>query len=233
MTPIVAVIPTRFNISYLLNLLPSLTDTRMIYIMDNGLDKDSLSLLQQELLSEPSINDAMIIHCPELSIYQMWNLGWDAAIKDFGPKVHIAFLNDDIYFLPDTLSKLSQYLEQNMDVGAICPDYERAVKLGTASGLMLERTTSTFGHKGLAGFAFMVKGHLPVRVDWNLRWWYGDDDLVKEIEKLNLKVAKLIGLPVDHYQGTSYNYIRDELERQIELDRQYFNKKYGENRQRW
>jgi hypothetical protein len=233
MTPIVAVIPTRFDITYLLNLLPSLVDTRMIYIMDNGLDTDKLTLLQNELLSNRSITDATIIHCPELSIYQMWNLGWDAAIKDFGPKVHIAILNDDIYFLPYTLRKLSQYLEENNDIGAICPDYERPVSVGIADDYIVERTTSTYGNKGLAGFAFMVKGHLPVRVDWNLRWWYGDDDLVKEIEKLDLKVAKLIGLPVDHYQGASFRRIQDELEKQIELDRQYFNNKYGENRTRW
>jgi len=233
MTPIVAVIPTRFDTTYLLRLLSSLGDIEMLYIMDNGLDSDRLSYLQQELLSNTSIKDATIIHCPELSIYQMWNLGWDAAIKDFGPKVYIAILNDDIYFLPNTLSKLSQYLEQNDDIGAICPDYDWPVAIGMADNLIVERTTSTYGHRGLAGFAFMVKGHLPVRVDWNLRWWYGDDDLVKEIEKLGLKVAKLIGLPVDHYQGASFNRIQDELEKQIELDRQYFNRKYGENRTRW
>jgi len=232
MTPIVAVVPTRFDTTYLLRLLPSLGDIEMLYIMDNGLDSDRLSYLQQELLSNSTIRDATIIHCPELSIYQMWNLGWDAAIKDFGPKVNIAILNDDIYFLPGTLSKLSQYLEQNDDIGAICPDYYRPTFLREGD-ITLEYTDSTYGHGGLAGFAFMVKGHLPIRVDWNLRWWYGDDDLVKEIGKLGLKIAKLIGLPVDHYQGASFKLIQDELEKQIELDRQYFNRKYGENRTRW
>lgn len=223
MIPIVAVIPTRFDITRLLNLIPAiLNDVKDIYIMDNGLSDTDKSILH-------SFSKITIIPCYDKSIYQMWNLGIDTAIKCYTKFSYTAILNDDIAMLPNTLSVLAGFLDHYGDLVAVSPDYSRSTLSGLGI-LQLEFVSSTFGHGGLAGFAFMIKNEYDIRVDEAFKWWYGDDDIVKQILRLDKKVGKVKDLPIDHYQGSSFIHRKDELNQYISSDRMYFNQKYGENR---
>lgn len=222
--PIIVIIPTRYHIGMLEDLIPSLSDATKIYIYDNG-----LLPWQREALE--TYSQLTIINAYNMTIYEMWNDGWSKAQGEF-QNPHIAILNDDIYFKPFTLSHLSKALVDHPLVAAICPDYTVSLKDDT-NEYLAQYTTSTFGHGGLAGFAFMLKGELDIpKIDETFQWWYGDDELVKNIMASGYKVAILRGLPIYHEQGSS-SKMDSSIEQKISLDMYYFNKKYGENRQRW
>ena len=221
MTQINVVIPTKYSIDMLEKLLPSMKDAHDILILDNGLSKEN----RYRLFENQEIYDNLfVLDARELSIYQMWNLGWTIY-----PNSHLAILNDDIYFLPSTLTLLSNALSFMPDLAAICPDYNRSITEGIDNPTT-QLTTSTFGRNGLAGFAFMLNTALPIpKVDENLQWWYGDDDLVYNIERAEYRVAKLLGVPVEHRQGSSSS-LDPTIPGKKEQDRLYFNQKYGESR---
>lgn len=222
--PIIVIIPTRYHIGMLEDLIPSLTDATKIYIYDNGL----LPWQRETLETYPQLT---IIDAHNMTIYEMWNDGWSKAQREF-QNPHIAILNDDIYFNPYTLSYLSKVLRDYSNIAAVCPDYTISPK-DDIGKYAVQYTASTFGHGGLAGFAFMLKGELDIpKIDETFRWWYGDDDLVKNIIASGYKIAILRGLPVYHNQGSS-SKMDGSIEQKINLDIYYFNKKYGENRQRW
>jgi GT2 family glycosyltransferase len=195
--PIVVVIPTRYDIDMLENLLPSMKDADEIIVLDNGLSKEKYTKLMQS--DARRMGNFWILPTEGLSIYQMWNLGWAMY-----PNTHLAILNDDIYFLPGTLAELSRALIDNPEIAAICPDYNRPTEAGMSPAIVVMPTTSTYGNGGLAGFAFMLNTSLPIpKIDEKFQWWYGDDDLVYNIERAGYKVAKLLGVPVAHAQGLS------------------------------
>jgi hypothetical protein len=220
--PIAVVIPTKYDVDMLEALLPSLGDADDILILDNGLSKENKTRLfefQKKRLNLWSLN------VQGLSIYRMWNLGITMY-----PNCHLAILNDDIYFLPTTLTQLSAALSSHSDIAAICPDYNYPIDAGIFAP-KVQYTTSTYGNNGLAGFAFMLNTSLPIpKIDERFQWWYGDDDLVYNIENAGYKVAKLLGVPVAHAQGFSSKQDSTIPGKRIQ-DCKYFNQKYGENRQ--
>jgi hypothetical protein len=223
MIPIVAIIPTRFDIPSLPALINNIIeDVKDIYILDNGLD----GLRRAELYRFPKVT---ILPCDDKSIYQMWNFGMDTIIKTCGKESYSAVLNDDIFLLPNTLKTMAGFLDSYSNLVAVSPDYNRKLVDGFGK-LELEFCESTFGHGGMAGFAFMIKNKCGIRVDETFKWWYGDDDLVKQILKTGNRVGKIINLPLEHNQGSSFVYRKSELNQYIVSDRFYFNQKYGENR---
>jgi hypothetical protein len=222
MNPIVVVIPTRYYVDMIEDLLPSLTEASKIYIYDNGLSTELYDRLESHA-------ELTMINAYGSSIYKMWNDGWSLAQLEF-ENPYVAILNDDIYFLPGTLELMAKALNDNPSVAAICPEYERRVAEGISDNSSPMIVSSTFGNRGMAGFAFMLKGELPiVKIDENYNWWYGDDELVWNIEHAGYWVAKLLGVPVDHNQGRSSRQ-DDTIAEKINMDRIYFNQKYGENR---
>lgn len=218
MKPIVAVIPSRFYVEGLFRLAPVLEDADRVYILDNGLPASALSILPH------AYNNGKIIPCHEMSIYEMWNLGQNTALAEFGEN-YTAILNDDIFIQKNTLTALATALDNDEQVGAISPDY--GIIRGTEP--YIDYVTSTFGAGGLAGFAFMIRSSLMIRIDTAFKWWYGDDDLVKQIEAQGKRVAILRNVPLDHKPGTS-SKILGGLDHLIAQDRSYFNNKYGEHR---
>lgn len=215
------VIPTRFNVEGLCRLAPSIIEeATKIYIMDNGLSDEAIRIVSHAYRANGNI-----VPCRNLSIYEMWNLGQDIAVRDLGEH-YTAIFNDDIYIRHGTLTKLAEAMYSDLNIGAISPDYNACDETAPPR---IEFVRSTFGHGGLAGFAFMIQSSLNIRVDTNFKWWYGDDDLVKQIEQQNRRVAILRNVPVGHSPGTSASKI-PEIGNWIAQDRVYFNNKYGENR---
>lgn len=220
MKPITVLIPSRFNTPGLLSLAPSLLDADKVYILDNGFPPEDIKPILQ------TIKNSLVINCHGKSIYDMWNLGQDIAHSEFGDH-YTAILNDDIAIQQGTLTKLAEVLDSYEDIGAVCPDY---TTLQASDSPRVEYTTSTFGNGGLAGFAFMIRSSLQIRVDPHFKWWYGDDDLVGAIESAGMRVAILRGVPLAHIQGFSSRLIQTEIDNMIFEDRIYFNNKYGEHR---
>lgn len=238
--PTVVVIPTRFQIGPLLDLSHTLLKDSyvdVILVLDNGHSTENhIKLLQME---QEAFDKFHVYKLPNRSIYQLWNWGWKYA-RGFAGKnkpVNIAFLNDDVEIKPYTIEVLAKNLRKHKDLGAIYPDYDWdviwPVELDGFS--KIRYTESTFGAGGMAGFCFMIKGEMEIPyVDETLRWWYGDDDLVKQIGLAGYKIARVVGLEVEHQPEGSSRYLdQAELLRIKDADRIYFNKKYGENRQLW
>jgi GT2 family glycosyltransferase len=84
-------------------------------------------------------------------------------------------------------------------VAHLSPNYDGRV----LSGIQYVRTT--FKGRGLAGFAFMVRGEVFDRVafDKGFRWWYGEDDLVARIEAEGGRVGIVGDATVEHIGGGS------------------------------
>lgn len=223
MYPITAIIPTRYENPYLKPILETLEQDSVskILLLDNGLS-------EQEKSNYWKFPKLSIIPCHGLSIYNMWNIGIDLAIEAFGTDSYTAVLNDDIALYPDTMRYLAEALEKDDLLTAVSPDYSRRIN-GGLGDLQVQYVTSTFGHNGLGCFAFMIKNNWNIRLDELFGWWYGDDDMVKQILASGKKVGKLLGLPVEHNQGTSYLHRSEELNEQISRDRVYFNSKYADD----
>ena len=110
-----------------------------------------------------------------IGIQYMWNRGIEAV----GRESHIAFLNDDVRLGPECLSSLANSLSHDPRIGIICPSY------ATVELIEDQRVFTTHGSRydgtgGLAGFAMMLRSDLVKfwNFDENLKWWYGDDDLL-------------------------------------------------------
>lgn len=234
MVDTVVVIPTRFQIEPLSRLLGSIVHDKTvtsIMIFDNGHNVANKRLLATFESLNPKI---WVIDSESASLYEMWNAGWEYATMS-GLPVNVAILNDDCYIHPGSLDVMAHFLRMDSQLGAVYPDYTvplDSVGGFTAKDFSLRKTKSTFGHGGMSGFCFMVKGELDIpAVDENLRWWYGDDDLVKQLELHGWEIGRVVGLPVEHDPGQSSKFI--DVEGMIKADMAYFNQKYGEHRTRW
>lgn len=156
-----------------------------------------LSALVGPLLSDPFVSlltivadgpkayDAVSSSYPDLyvaqtslgaGIHAMWNLAMD--LTPVGQ--HVLFLNDDVLVTPDTVRGLEQSLNDNPELGIVCPQYSPVqVPLpyqpvaGTCGGRY-------DGSGGLAGFCMMLSSDLaPLwRFDERMKWWCGDDDVL-------------------------------------------------------
>jgi len=233
----IVVIPTRFQIYPLCTLLGSIdTDPSVtrILIYDNGHRGFSKEVLLN-LSYSPKIT---IVESPDLSIYQMWNAGWRNALEHSGDNpVNVAFLNDDCYILPRTLHLMAQTLRSDDSFGAVYPDFYTSIDAYPVE-YHLQETVGTFGMGGMTGFCFMIKGELnqdaggPIPyIDEKFGWWYGDDDITKQLEIASYKMVKIQGLPIQHQEGQSSKNLN--LRETIIKDNQYFNEKYGEHRVLW
>jgi hypothetical protein len=203
-----------------------------VFVLDNRKEKTPF-------IREYSFKKEEWIDSYGMTIYQMWNDTWK-VIKEHYPdeELNIAFLNDDIEIKSGSLGVLSHFLRRDNILAAICPDYDSPwhdLPYGMYNPEMnhsVVYTNSTFGDNGMSGFCFMLKGELDIPyVDENLKLYWGDDDLVKNISKMGYKIGKLIGMPINHIGSVTIRQMNPaERANQMEKDRAYFNQKYGESR---
>lgn len=143
-------------------------------------------------------------HRAGLTIYQEFN----EFGKDWSPKAHMAFLNDDIVMAPGTLDALANELEGNMGIGAI--SVGRETTEAVVHPRKVRYTSGTVRLGGLNSWAFMVrKGCYPWKgIDERFKVWCGDDALFWDIEnKMAKKLAVLEGVTVEHRHSMTLNGI--------------------------
>ncbi len=215
---VVAVIPTKGKSPYLNSLIKTLdqhVDDIFIY---NNSDKPDIGL-------PPWVKTW---HTPNLSIYEMWNKGLDKAEFEYY-QPHVLVLNDDVEFGSYLPAVLSAYLLRDPELAITFPDYDTTEDTGSYS---LKYTSTTAGAGGMSGFCFMIKSELRLMIDENLKLYWGDDDLVKQVIAKGYKIARIVGLPVKHAGSYTIKQMDVEERRAImEADRVYFNQKYNENRE--
>ena len=134
-----------------------------------------------------------------LNISRWWNVGLN-YIYSQGDAEIILVLNDDVT-IPD--SWLDQMIE--------------AIQAGY-TGASGERPIGK-----IQGYAFALNAKQHVLADERLVWWYGDDDIQRQCEKLGgFAVVPGIDVP-NKYANSSYS----RFEAQIQLDRAYYEGKWA------
>jgi GT2 family glycosyltransferase len=193
--PNVAVIPVRDQVALTTALVSQLVaqdDRDEILVLDNG----STDATRELGALHPNVS---VVDARGLRLSEMWQLGADLARQGSGRRCNIAFLNNDLRIGPGFTKRLSCGLRSRPQLWAVSPRYRGAPFAG------VRLATSTFKNGGLAGFAFMTRGEIfdTIRFDADFEWWYGDDDLVAQIEQRGGRVGIVGDTTVEHINGGS------------------------------
>jgi glycosyltransferase involved in cell wall biosynthesis len=231
--PVVAVMPAYFPTSAHVDMtvaaLRALLDENLarIYLFDNGgvaphpgAARDQFAAIDAE-----HGDRFQVVAAEGCNIHQMWNLGWAAALRDFGDQVLISFVNNDISFRPGTIEVLARAVLRN-EVWATFPD--PACRVADGAGVT-GRTRATRGskrHGGLTGHCFLIKGAIHTvgglaMFDTRFKCWYGDDDFAFRVERAGYQIHCVEGLPCDHVNEATMPY-RPEWAAGRDADRRLF-----------
>ena len=237
--PITAVIPVSFpgpeQVQITTAILDKVLDEMVarVYVIDNGGAPEHVAEAARELAVRVVEQGARlhVIQAPDCNVHQMWNLGWKAALADFGDEVLIAFLNNDIDFRPGTLEVLARAVLRN-EIWATYPDSDCRVADGARVSGATRRTRGTKRHGGMSGHCFLIKGGIHTRgglplFDARYSSWYGDDDFVFRVEQRGYEIHRVIGLPCDHLNEATMRH-RPDLMARREEDRQLFVGQWGD-----
>lgn len=226
MSETVALIPTNQRNDLLVPLVRELLDQNELYrllVMDNSNHQTAKHHL-------PKDERLVIADARAMSIYRMWNEGWDWALN-LAPQVNLAILNDDILIPQQFLSRMVLALRSDPKWWLVYPDYRCRVADDLLCDEAPKMTHGTYHHGGMSGWAFMVRAEvrragLP-RIDEQFEWWCGDDDLAKQIENMGGQQGCIGGMPVDHIGEASAQHNYDaQLAKGQDIRR--FIEKYGE-----
>jgi glycosyltransferase involved in cell wall biosynthesis len=237
--PVTAVVPVYFptvqHVGMTDALLERLFDEAVarVYVLHNGGDAAQVEQAEAMFARHGTAQGSrlQVLAARDMNIHQMWNLGWSAALNDFGDDVLIAFLNNDIMFRPGMLEVLARAVLRN-EVWVTYPDPSCRV----ADGVHLSgRTRATRGskrHGGMTGHCFLIKGGIHTRggcamFDTRYRCWYGDDDFAFRVERHGYQIHCVEGLPCDHLNEATMQH-RPDLMALRAADRELFVAHWGD-----
>jgi hypothetical protein len=195
--PVHVVVPVLDNLELTRDLLGDLWaqggyDT--ITVFDNGSRRETKAWLAEQA----EAGRIQVVDAIGWRLYRMWNEGVRRA-RDRSPICDVAILNNDLRLGPRFLASLSATLRADRRLWAVSPTYAGR----TVDGV--EHVGGTYKDGGLAGFAFMVRGEVfgPLAFDEEFEWWFGDDDIVAQIERSGGRVAITGDTWVHHVNGGS------------------------------
>jgi GT2 family glycosyltransferase len=195
--PVYVVVPVKDHLELTQRLVDQLVEQgghRGIFVFDNGSTDGTAAWLDEQA----ALGRLEAVDAAGLTLHKMWNAGIDLALaRDEAP--HVAILNNDLVLGSDFCRRLGETLDADPQLWAVSPNYDGRSIDG------VEYVTSTFKNGGLAGFAFMVSGGALGHVwfDEALHWWYGDDDLVAQIEAAGRRVGITSATTIEHVDGGS------------------------------
>jgi GT2 family glycosyltransferase len=203
--PPYVIVPVRDQVHLTRSLLDQLREQRgyqAVFIFDNGSRAEAARWLASQ-----QGDGIEVVNAGGLTISQMWNAGVHRA-RERDQDAPVAFLNNDLRLGDRFLVGLAEALHADAALWAVSPQYDGRPLAGT------EYVTGTFKSSGLAGFAFMVTSRAfdHIRFDEGFRWWFGDDDLVAQIEATGHKVGITAATTVDHVNGGSQTLLTRFLE---------------------
>lgn len=233
--PTYAVIPFKDEVELTKHVISLCFDdpvVQHVVLLNNGSSAETMAELDGWL----SINGGSEVHIIDatgMGIYKMWNVGWQFAIdnENRGPS-NIAFLNNDIHFMPNTIKKLTEVLRRREDALVVYPDYDRPTSQRISPGQQVRATYGTKKDGGMCGHCFVIRGeaakhNLPM-FDEQFEWWCGDDDFARNVERYPASQYRVVGWPCDHInEATANNGDNDwtHAAKQRDLDR--FAAKWG------
>ena len=235
--PNYVVIPFRDKAELTLSLLDQLESQpyECIFLYDNGSSDEEAQEVMDGIKHRRKV---LLLRANGESIHRMWNRGIERAHKDVFSRVknapkdavpcfNVTFMNNDLKIDAELIDRLALALRADDGLWAVSPRYD------DRPGVGVSKVHSTAGKGGMAGFCFMVKGEafnfgLP-KFDEQLKWWYGDDDLVQNIEKSGFSVGLVHGTWAEHLEGGSLTAKEHpELEDVRAADADYLISKWGD-----
>jgi GT2 family glycosyltransferase len=214
-----AVIPTRNRHDMLSDCINSVVDqVDLITVIDN--------LSDPPIDPEPWHGKVRVVWAPidPPNISLLWNIGLANAdlnaYRHSADRWDIAVLNSDVTVPPGWIDGLSTAMRAGPAVLAY-PDQHggRRQILHTKAAPVDLRTRIT-------GYAYLLRGEAGLRLDEDLAWWYGDDDLDWRAREHG--GALLVpGLAVEHRCPNVSTNERPELRQQAARDRETFRAKWG------
>ena len=224
-TPVEVIIPTRSNFSGLDATLNSLKDNETIskiHIVADGREA-------YEHIAGMSLPAKTTLYRVDNrpGIHRMWNLAL-ASVKDGS---HVLFLNDDTIVHERSVDTMSGLLDREANVGLICPNYDSR-KLTTVLADSSETCRGRYdGTGGIAGFCMMLRNSLAKgwKFDEQMKWWYGDDDLVNWVAKSTNHRTAITALATcsGNKSWTVENDTPDNFVADTNNDRIIFEQKWG------
>jgi len=199
--PVHVVIPVLDHLTLTRDLLADLwaqAGHDCITVFDNGSGPETRRWLE----TQAAAHRIELVDAEGWRLYRMWNEGVRRA-RERSPVCDVAILNNDLRLGPEFLSSLSSALRADPNLWAVSPAYDERRIDG------VELVAGTYKDGGLAGFAFMVRGEVfeAIGFDEGFEWWFGDDDIVAQIERHGGKVGIVGSTWVQHVAGGSQTLI--------------------------
>lgn len=223
MMPTYVVIPTRDRHDMLYNCIESLFGEEE--------ENNPCEIIVVDNLSDPPIKthraNMSVMRCnndpPNIS--RLWNMGIDVsriyARQGIQPEFNIAVLNSDVICPPGWLAGMDDGLRK-YNATLAYPDQHGSlnapIKHVSAEPISL--------YERITGFAWMLRGETGIRLNEDLVWWYGDDDLDWRCRELGGAVM-LPNLAVEHLDPNGSMNRRTELSVQAGKDRATFQEIWG------
>ena len=162
---------------------------------------------------------AQMLSAKPRTLYPAWNRAIQNA-KDQGVE-YLAILNDDITFkVWDPMTQAVSILNAHPEIAVL------GFNPWSALGKSFTYCRGSYRHRGVPGYAFVVRASVCPLVDEQFQWWGGDDDLFFQIEKAGHRLARA-DIEVDHISETSAVQ-RDWTAAAKESDRQLMERKWND-----
>jgi hypothetical protein len=195
--PVFVVVPVKDQLDHTRGIVEQLVAQggyERAFVLDNGSGPQT----RDYLAGCDGRSDIEVIDADAWPLHDMWQHGVDRA-RARSAVCDVAILNNDLRLGPRFLPALSASLRSDPALWAVSPRYD-ARPIGG-----VEYVSGTFKDGGIAGFAYMVRGEAfdHIAFDRGFHWWYGDDDLIAQIEQGGHKVALTGATWVEHLDGGS------------------------------
>ena len=228
MRPLVA-IPVKNRLDLTKPLVENLLkdDDCNVLVYDNGSDDGTTEWLESEGIGH------VLAH--SMALHEMWNDAIDKAIHVSG-FVPLVILNNDLELdgQPRWITRLCEpFAGKEWD--ALCPNYDQSPNLSWRPIIRLNHKGICAGRMdwtgGLAGFAFALSPDFlktGYRFPTDLKWWFGDNDLVLTLEEQGRMYGMVAGCGVTHIGGGSQTAKdhAETLDPIVKADRAVFEKKW-------
>jgi GT2 family glycosyltransferase len=205
-------------LSNLLAFLNTQDSVEKTVVYDNGYVTDSGKGV---LSSHPHVVDAV-----GWKFYSMWNDAWRMSNEESFDVLML--LNDDIELAGDSIKEAAEVLVNDPSIGVVGFNYNKPVNEYSLDEVRFRRTRGTYKDGGIWGCAFAVKpstwGVVPP-IDERYNLWYGDDELLRNMERHGFTCGIAQNAPVFHMASTTTNMF-PELLAKTDEDRVLFQSKF-------
>ena len=224
-TEVDVVIPTKSNLHGLQEILEVLDNDSCvadIYIVADG--QEAMQNIAQSITSKKVKLSTVPLGS---GIHEMWNV----ALREASSHRHMLFLNDDVSLADNTVSSLSKDLDSSSELGLVCPNYDGRFIAGAYSSVLTTCRGRYDQTGGMAGFCMMLRSELchRWRFDTRMKWWYGDDDLLNWVTRVQGKKAGISSTATckGNSSWTINNDPPPNFAETVEVDKKIFDFKWG------